>query len=104
MNLERYHLYASPDFAQFDFISEGPNGSIPKKVLLTPLEGNFFNLGFGDWDTTTSEIDDLVETNTGDMDKVLSMSPVQCWNLQSRIRLLSFMPKAVLPSGLGFTK
>ncbi len=41
-------------------------------MLFTPLGENFFNLGFGDWDTATGEIDDLVETNNGDRDKVLS--------------------------------
>jgi len=72
MNLPQYPLLASNDFKQFDFISEGPNGRILKTVLFTPIEPGLYNLGFGDRDPETGDIDDLAVSNNGDTATILA--------------------------------
>lgn len=57
----------------FEFVSEGINGKISKLVLFSETYlHNFYNLGFGDKDESTGEIDDEVVTNNGDSEKVLA--------------------------------
>ncbi len=57
----------------FAFTSEGPRGSIQKRVQYTETHiKNLFNLGFGDEDETTGKIHDTVITNNGDSQKVLA--------------------------------
>ena len=69
---ERYELKADTTLTVFEFISAGPNGKIAKLVQYaeTNLNG-FYNLGFGDKDPHTGEIDDRVSSNNGDSQKVL---------------------------------
>lgn len=69
----RYTLEANGDFKNFDFFSEGPKGRFKKSVqyLETGTPG-IYNLGFGDKNELTNEIDDLVITNNGDSQKVLA--------------------------------
>ena len=57
----------------YEFISEGPKGLIQKMVQFkqTNLK-NVYNLAFGDKNHETGEIDDLVISNNGDSEKVLS--------------------------------
>lgn len=73
MNLERYQLKAESSLMIFEFVSEGPKGQITKIVQYseTNLKG-FFNLGFGDKDHLTGEINDNVITNNDDSQKVLA--------------------------------
>ncbi len=73
MNLERYQLKAEQTLMVFEFISEGPKGKIVKLVQFTEtnLKG-FYNLGFGDKNKETGEIDDTVITNNDDSQKVLA--------------------------------
>jgi hypothetical protein len=70
---EIYALRIDGDYKSFKFISEGPKGSIIKCVQYdeTPITG-VYNLGFGDINVLTNEIDDLVVTNNGDSQKVLA--------------------------------
>lgn len=73
MNKPKY-LYKSEDLLlYFEFISEGPNGSIKKIIEYTETSTkNVFNLGFGDFDEETKDINDLSITNNGDSLKVLA--------------------------------
>jgi hypothetical protein len=73
MNSPKY-LYKSEDLLlYFEFISEGPNGSIKKIVAYTETSSeNVYNLGFGDYDEETKSINDLSVTNNGDSLKVLA--------------------------------
>lgn len=73
MNLLRYPLAADEELTTFEFISEGPNGKIPKLVQFTPtnLKGLYI-LAFGDKDHLTGEIDDLAISNNGDSEKILA--------------------------------
>ncbi len=70
---ERYELKAEKTLMVFEFLSDGPRGEIPKLVQFseTNLKG-FYNLGFGDKDLRTGEIDDQVISNNGDSQKVLA--------------------------------
>jgi hypothetical protein len=75
MNLERYEFVAHPSGMEFEFVSDGPNGSRTKKVQFRPRIENgvtSFNLAFGDWDEQKKRIDDLARTDNHDAKKVLA--------------------------------
>ena len=73
MNNPKYQLKAAQDLTVFNFISEGPKGSIQKLIEIkeTNLKG-FYNLAFRDKDEQTGKINDKVVTNNNDTDKVLA--------------------------------
>jgi hypothetical protein len=73
MNLEKYELKSGEELEVFEFVSVGPKGKITKLVQYTPTNyKNLFNLGFGDKNAETGEIDDGVISNNGDGEKVLA--------------------------------
>ncbi|MDR2584694.1 MAG: hypothetical protein LBC84_00485 [Prevotellaceae bacterium] len=73
MQLPKYPLASSDKLMTFEFISEGPNGLIPKLVRYQPTNlKDIYNLAFGDKDQTTGNIDDTVISNNGDGEKVLA--------------------------------
>ena len=76
MRLEKYKVIANTAQNTFEFMSEGPKGSILKVVEYTKvnLKGfrNLYNLGFGDKDASTDAINDLVVTDNQDSEKVLA--------------------------------
>lgn len=73
MNKPKY-LYKTEDkFIIYEFVSEGPKGSIKKMVEYTETAtANVYNLGFGDYDETTKSINDISVTNNGDSLKILA--------------------------------
>jgi len=75
MNLEKYPIKTNAGYLDFEFDSEGPNGIIKKVVRFSPQNSNgvtYFNLGFGDLDPRTGEINDLSKSNNNDRDKILA--------------------------------
>ena len=73
MKVERYALKSETRFTRFEFISEGPKGAIRKLVeFQTTNDPELFNLAFGDKDSLTGSIDDLVVSGNGDTEKVLA--------------------------------
>ena len=72
MNLPKYPVIASDNPFVYVFFSEGPRGRIAKGVIYSQIEGNLFNLGFGDWNEDRLELDDSSRSNNGDRDKVLA--------------------------------
>ena len=68
-----YRVEAGNSGLAYEFISEGPNGNIKKRVEFTPyFEGStIYNLRFGDW-CDNGDIDDEVVTNNLDTEKVLA--------------------------------
>jgi hypothetical protein len=73
MKLERYELKAENTLMVFEFVSDGPKGEIKKLIQYSETNlKDFYNLGFGDEDKQTGEIDDKVITNNGDSQKVLA--------------------------------
>ena len=74
MNLPHYNYLISYDFTDYKFISEGPKGKITKIVRFTKIEESpdVYNLGFGDEQYGSWEINDSITTNNDDRDLVLS--------------------------------
>jgi len=63
--------YSITDYVKF--VSDGPNGKIPKIVLYQPMnEPDLYNLALGDLDSKTGEIDFDIRTNNGDRDMILA--------------------------------
>lgn len=75
MNLNSYHYSASKNFLDYEFYSEGRGGAIKKVVrfsLLRFASYSYYNLGFGDWNESKSEVDDSVVSNNRDAERVLA--------------------------------
>lgn len=73
MKLPKYHLKSETRFTRFEFISEGPKGAIRKLIeFQATSDFDVYNLGFGDKDPLTGEINDLAVSNNGDTEKVLA--------------------------------
>jgi hypothetical protein len=76
MRLEQYDMKTNKTHTMFDFISEGQKGSVLKSVRYTKIKvkgvKNLYNLGFGDVNKETSDIDDLVVKDNQDPEKVLA--------------------------------
>ncbi|MCR5862982.1 hypothetical protein LRS05_12945 [Flavobacterium sp. J372] len=73
MNLPKYQLKAENSLILFEFTSEGNKGSIPKIIKFSETHlKDFYNLGFGDKDIETGDVDDLAISNNGDSEKVLA--------------------------------
>ena len=73
MDLTSYTLRASANFVSFQFVSEGPKGSIQKEIAFTCIDSPFvWNLGFGDINPVTELIDDLTISDNDDRDMVLA--------------------------------
>jgi len=73
MNLDKYELKSGEQLEVFEFVSIGHKGKIPKIVQYTPTNyKDLYNLGFGDKNIETGEIDDSVISNNGDSEKVLA--------------------------------
>jgi len=68
-----YEVNIASDFQTFEFISEGTKGNITKVVRYTEIDiKGVFNLGFGDKNLETGYISDLIISDNGDSQKVLS--------------------------------
>ena len=73
MNLDKYPLEADSKCMLFEFESNGSNGIIKKVIQYAPMESKgIYNLGFGDLDISTGEINDSVVSNNGDTYKILA--------------------------------
>ena len=73
MREQSYKLESAPSFMSFEFVSEGPKGSIHKMVKYTKIsEIGIYNLGFGDKIGDTDDFDDEIVTDNGDSIRVLA--------------------------------
>lgn len=73
MDLPKYELSAEKSLTIFEFVSIGPKGKIPKLIKFSETHlKDFYNLGFGDKDLKTGDIDDKVVSNNSDSEKVLA--------------------------------
>jgi hypothetical protein len=73
MKYEKYQLESDRKLLLFEFVSVGAKGRIKKIVQYTETNlKDYYNLGFGDKDEKTGEINDLVITNNGDSQQVLA--------------------------------
>jgi hypothetical protein len=73
MKYSKYDVKSSKSLLDFEFLSEGPRGSIRKHVIFEPFENapTIFNLGFGDIESS-GEINDMVVSNNRDSQQILS--------------------------------
>lgn len=72
MNVEKYELFSGENLTTFEFVSDGAKGKIEKIIQYSSASyKNIYNLGFGDKNVLTGEIDDKVISNNGDSEKVL---------------------------------
>jgi hypothetical protein len=72
---DRYPYLKIPEEYYYEFYSEGPKGNIKKIVrysLIQEKPYKIYNLGFGDWDETENDVDDMVNTNNQDRQRVLA--------------------------------
>ena len=73
MKLDKYELKSGERLEVYEFVSIGQIGRITKIVQYTPTNyKDLYNLGFGDKNAETGEIDDNVISNNGDSEKVLA--------------------------------
>ena len=72
MNLDKYPIISTNEHLAYEFLSEGPNGTIKKVVFFQEIGDNLFNLAFGDWDEAEQRIDDKARSNNNDRDKVIA--------------------------------
>jgi hypothetical protein len=72
MDLERYALTAVESRESYEFLSEGPRGTIKKVIQYQEVEPGFYNLAFGDWDEENKQINDVIRSNNADRDKILA--------------------------------
>lgn len=72
MNKPKYEINYSPVDEIYTFTSIGPKGEIKKAVQIYEYQENVFNLGFGDLDVATDEIDDNAESGNHDTEMVLA--------------------------------
>jgi hypothetical protein len=73
MTIDKYEIKSGEQLEVFEFVSIGPKGRIAKLVQYTPTNyKNLYNLGFGDKNITTGDIDDKIISNNGDSEKVLT--------------------------------
>jgi hypothetical protein len=72
MNLEKYPVISTNEHQTYEFLSEGPNGSIKKVIYFQEIADNLFNLAFGDWNENEQSIDDKARSNNNDRDKVMA--------------------------------
>lgn len=73
MKYPRYQYSTEDQLLFFEFESVGIKGTVKKLVQYSEMSiSGFYNLGFGDFNEETNEIDDEIVTNNGDGLKVLS--------------------------------
>jgi hypothetical protein len=72
MNLDVYSVIADSRHEVYEFLSEGPNGTVRKVVYYQEIDDNVYNLAFGDWDENDQAINDQIRTNNNDRNKVLA--------------------------------
>jgi hypothetical protein len=75
MNLDAYPYTISDDHLIYTFDSYGPSGKIRKTVRYRLRNRGglaYFNLGFGDLDPVTGNVDDRAVSNNSDKEKVLA--------------------------------
>jgi hypothetical protein len=103
MKLGRYNLKSVGNFTVFEFVSEGPLGTIKKIIQFQSTnEPNLFNLAFGDKILKDQEFDDLVVSNNGDSEKVLATLVAALYVFLIIILMHLFVQQAVQKQDLDF--
>lgn len=73
MKYPRYEYSTEEQLFFYEFESVGLKGKVKKVIQYTEMSiKGFYNLGFGDFNESTNEVDDEIVTNNGDGLKVLA--------------------------------
>jgi hypothetical protein len=73
MSYESYDLVITNSTMNFEFVSEGPNGFIKKRIRYQKVRGqSFYNLALADFNEGTGEFDASIISNNKDTEKVLA--------------------------------
>jgi len=73
MKYSRYNYSTEKESTIFEFTSIGNKGHVKKLVQYTEMNiEQYYNLGFGDYNEESGEIDDEIITNNGDSLKILA--------------------------------
>ena len=72
MNKPVYQSIYSTKEERYIFESIGTKGKILKVVKFFEIQENVYNLGFGDFDPITNQVDDKVVSDNGDLIKVIA--------------------------------
>ena len=105
MKYDKYQLESDKKLLLFEFVSVGPKGRIKKIVQYSETNlKDYYNLGFGDKNEKTGEINDSVITNNGNSQQVLATvaSTVYAFHLQTNTLMHGFMQEAVTTFGQGY--
>lgn len=87
---DKYPVIAFEGATRFEFLSEGPKGTIKKIVRYQKINEFLFNLAFGDWDEDKQTLSDRIRSNNDDRDKVLATVA------STVIEFLHFNPEATV--------
>lgn len=102
MNYPSYKYVTEESYFSFEFVSVGVKGKIKKVVQYTEMSvKGFYNLGFGDYNEETKEIDDEVVTNNGDGLKVLATVVSTLYAFTGKNPVQGFLPQAVVKQEQG---
>jgi hypothetical protein len=73
MHEESYNFEKGPEIHYYEFYSNGPNGKIKKVIQYQQVSSDeeIFNLGFGDVDIESGQVNDLSVSNNQDTKRVL---------------------------------
>jgi hypothetical protein len=73
MHLERYPYRVYDDCHLFEFESTGRNGTVTKRVIITPrvVDDALWNIALGDWDHVAGRFDPDHVADNGDTLKIL---------------------------------
>ncbi|WP_439582474.1 DUF6934 family protein [Dyadobacter bucti] len=66
MNLEKYELTKTVGQNVYQFYSLGVKGRIKKVIVFQEFDIDKYNLAFGDWDESKSDIDDRIVSGNQD--------------------------------------
>jgi hypothetical protein len=91
MQLDKYKIRIDEDFLFFRFVSNGNLGRINKVIQYDKMDNNVYNLGFGDENPLTGQVDDTIVTNNGDMTKILATVASSIYVFIQRNKKLGFM-------------
>ena len=97
MNYPRYEYATEDELNIFEFVSVGNKGKVTKIVQYTEMTiKGYYNLGFGDLDIETKEINDEIVTNNGDGQKVLATVVSTVYSFTGKILMHIFMQLEVM--------
>jgi len=63
MNFHKYPIISTNEHLTYEFLSEGPKGTIKKVIYFQEIGDNLYNLAFGDWDEAEQGMDDKARSN-----------------------------------------